>query len=207
MTMRIGEPAIFEDDVKFPGGVSTKFARTQFEQEAGKVFVVPLTALRVHDAFQTNLPGTAASDDLGLIGTAFGTSSPVVQTSDAKATTVTQYARFMFALPECYDDSETVTLRIFAGMDTTVSDGTATVDAVVYKVDGEGGIGSDLCATAATTINSLTNAAKDFTITASSLVRGDILDCRVAIAITDTATATAVLGEIGYIAFLLDIKA
>lgn len=207
MTTRVGEPVVFEDDVKFPGGVSTKFSRSQFSQETGAVFMVPLTSLRVHDAFQTNLPGTAAADDLGLIGTAFGTSSPVVQTSDAKTTTITQYARFMFALPECYDTAETVTLRIFAGMDTTVSDGTATVDASVYKVDGEGGIGSDLCATSATTINSLTNAAKDFTITAASLAPGDLLDVRVVIAITDSATGTAVLGEIGYIAFLLDIKA
>ena len=67
-------------------------------------------------------------------------------------------------------------------------------------------IATNLPATAATTINSLTFANKDFTITSSSLAAGDILDVRIAIAITDSATGTAVIGEIGAIEFLLDIR-
>ncbi len=191
---------------RFPGGVATEFARTQLAQEVNARYQVPLTDLRVHDAIQTVLPGTAASDDLGIIGTAFGTSSVVVRTSDAKATTVTQRARFQFVLPPEYEAGQTVVCRVFAGMDTTVSDGTATVDIECYEADGEGGISADLCATAAQSINSLTNANDDFTITATALEPGSVLDVRVTIAITDTATATAVLGEIGFIEFLLDIR-
>lgn len=199
---------VFQGTVNLAGGLASTIDRSSLTAETDKAFPIPLTSLRVHDAYQTNLPGTASSDDLGLLGTAFGTSAPTVVTSDAKATTVTQYARFEAMLPECYTAGDTVKIRIFAGMKTTVSDGTATVDLVVYKKTGDGGItGGDICATSATSINgSLTNSARDFTITASTLSPGDVLDCRVVIAITDSATGTAVIGEIDYLQLLCKIR-
>lgn len=199
---------VFQGVVTFAGSIATTFARSQLTQETLALFPIPLTSLRVHDAYQTVLPGTAATDDLGLLGTAFGTSAPTVVTSDAKATTVTQYARFEVMLPESYQAGETVVLRAFAGMKTTVSDGTATIDFSAYKKTGDGGItGGDIVSTAATSINgSTTNSARDFNVTASTLSPGDILDVRVAIAITDTATATAVIGEIDYLALACDIR-
>lgn len=199
---------VFQGSVTFAGGVTTTWDRSQSTQQTLAVFPIPLTSLRVHDAYQTVIPGTAASDDLGLLGTAFGTSAPTVVTSDAKATTVTQYARFEVMIPESYVTGETVVLRAFAGMKTTVSDGTATIDFSAYKKTGDGGItGGDIVSTSATTINgSLTNSARDFNVTASSLASGDILDCRVVIAITDAATGTAVIGEIDYLALCCDIK-
>lgn len=202
------EDVVFSGDVKFTGTISTTFDRTLLTEDALSPYPIPLTSLRVHDAYQTVLPGTAGTDDLGLLGTAFATSAPTVVTSDAKATTVTQYARFEVQMPAEYQAGESVKIRIFAGMKTTVSDGTATVDLVAYKKTGDGGItGGDICATAATSINaSTTNAARDFTITAATLSPGDILDCRIVIAITDTATGTAVIGEIDYIQLLCDVK-
>lgn len=204
----ITNDTIFQGTVNFTGGVTTKWDRSQMAQDDLAVFPIPLTSLRVHDAYQTVLPGTAASDDLALLGTAFGTSAPTVVTSDLKATTGTQYARFEAMLPECYQAGQTVVLRAFAGMKTTQSDGTATIDFVAYKKTGDGGItGGDIVATAATSINdSTTNSARDFQVTASTLSPGDILDCRVAIAITDSATGTAVIGEIDYLALCCDIK-
>lgn len=158
---------------------------------------IPLELLRVHDAFQTSLPTTAASDDLGLIIGTFGTDAVVVQTSDAKATSVTQRARFSYRLPMNYVDGEAISVVAYAGMKTTVSDGTATVDFEVYKKDDSTGlVGSDLVTTAATTINSLTASAKTFTIDPTGLNHGDELDIRVTIAITDGATGTAVIGRI-----------
>ena len=168
---------------------------------------VPLEMLRVHDAFQTNLPTTAASDDLGLIIGTFGTDAVVVQTSDAKATTVTQRARFSFRLPENYQTGEAISFVAFAGMKTTVSDNSATVDFEVYaKNTSTGLVGSDLVTTSATTINSLTAAAKEFAITPTSLVAGDELDVRVTIAITDGATGTAVIGRIMKLYALLSVR-
>ena len=57
--------------------------------------------------------------------------------------------------------------------------------------------GADKVTTAATTINSLTLTDKTYALSAGSLSPGDVLDVRITVAITDTATPTAVLGWIG----------
>lgn len=180
-------------------------ARTKLAEDALQSFVVKMTDLRVWDAVQTNLPGTAASDDLAIIGGTWGSATPMIKTSDAKATTVTQRARVQIQLPPEYVAGGDVRIRLHAGMGTTVSDGTATVDVEAYESNKEGGLGSDLVTTSATTINSLTLADKDFTLTSAGLAPGDWLDVRITIAITDSATVTAVLGVIGHITLLCDI--
>ena len=188
-------------------GVSPQTRASILKQDALAIFPVRLTGLRVWDAFHTNLPGTAATDDLALIGGTFGTSPPVVSAGDCKALGATsRYARFMVELPECYEAGETVTLSLSAGVVTTVASVSCTVDVECYELDKIGGIGSDLCSTAATTINSLVFAAKSFTITSSGLVAGDVLDIRITIAVNDAATVTAVTPTIAAIDLLCDIK-
>lgn len=181
-------------------------SRAEINQEALVVYAVPITELRVFDAMNTLLPGTSSADDLAISGGTFGTNSPKVTTGDVKASTITRYARFLFPLPAEYDDAETVTLRVSAGMETTVADTSATVDVECYRSDRETGIGSDLCATAAQSINSLTFGSKDFTITPTTLGTGDVLDVRLTVAVTDSATATAVIASIGAVELLLDIR-
>jgi hypothetical protein len=130
----------------------------------------------------------------------------MVQTGDCKTLTATRYARFMVRLPAEYDNAGTVTLRASAGMVTTVASTTATIDFEVYESNKTTGIGSDLCATAATTINSLTFGDKDFSITSAGLVAGDLLDVRVSIAVVDGATATAVIGAIGSLELICQVR-
>lgn len=202
------------DDVRISGnltikdtGIAAQTRATILKQEANAIIPIPLTGLRVWDAYQTNLPGTAATDDLALVGGTFATAPPVISAGDLKAAgATTRYARFQMQLPECYDAGETVTLRFSAGMVTTVADTSCTVDAQVYKLDKVTGIGADLCATAATTMNSLTFGNKDFSITSSGLTAGDVFDVRVAIACTDAASGTAVTPTIAAIDLLCDIK-
>jgi hypothetical protein len=91
-------------------------------------------------------------------------------------------------------------------MVTTVASSSCTVDVECYKIDKITGIGSDLCATSATTINSLVFSAKAFTITPSGLTAGDVLDVRLTIACNDAATGTAVTPTIAGIDLLCDIK-
>jgi hypothetical protein len=91
-------------------------------------------------------------------------------------------------------------------METTGASASATLDVEVDKSDRAAGLGSDLCATAAQTINSLTFANKDFTITPTGLSAGDVLDVRLTVTVTDSATATAVTASIGAVEFLVDIK-
>lgn len=187
--------------------ISAQTRATILRQDPNAIFPVPLTSLRVWDAYHTVLPGTAAADDLALVGGTFATAPPVVSAGDLKAAgATTRYARFQVQLPECYDAGQTVSLSIAAGMVTTVADVSCTIDAEVYKIDKTAGIGSDLCATAAVTINSLVMSAKVFAITPGSLAAGDVFDVRIAIACNDAATGTAVTPTIAAIDLLADIK-
>jgi hypothetical protein len=189
------------------GGVSAQTRTSILRQDANKRFPVNFGLLRTWDAFATNLPGTAASDDLAVVNGTWGTNPLLVQAGDLKAAgATTRYARFEVCLPECYDAAETVTINLWGGMKTTVADTTCTVDLEVYKRDKISGISSDLCTTSATTINSLTFAEKTFTVTASSLSAGDVLDVRMAIACNDAATGTAVIPTIAAIDLVCDIK-
>jgi len=170
-------------------------------------FTVPWTAWRVWDAMQTNLPGTPLTDDLGLVGGTWASASPSLRTEDLKAAGATaSYARAQIPLPAEYETGQSVTLRFHAGMITTVSDTTATLDVVCYETDEESGISADICATAATTINSVVLADIDFTITPTALTAGDLLDVRIHTAINDGATATAVIGCIGAVKLLCDVR-
>lgn len=182
-----------------------ELTRANHVQDSAVEFPLLLTDGRVHDS-GAMLPTTAASDDLGIgVGT-LGTQDFYLTTSDAKATTVTQYARFQVQVPYDYDAGETVQIVVNGEMDTTVSDTTATVDLEVYKSDLDGTVGTDICATAAQSINSLTAADKTFTVTAASLNPGDLLDVRVTIAITDSATGTAVIGRVNSMRLVIDCR-
>lgn len=206
--------AIKLEDVSITGdlsigstNISAQERLSILRQDANAIFPVNFALLRVHDAFATNLPGTAASDDLGLSSGTFGTSPMVITGGDMKALgATTRYARFQVELPECYDSAETVSISMEAGMVTTVADASCTIDLQCYKLDKAAGIGSDLCVTAAMTMNSLVFSTKTFAITSSGFEPGDVLDVRIAITCTDAATATAVIPTIGAIDLLCDIK-
>lgn len=188
-------------DSPTPGGwpdiESARFFPTFFN---GGEITIPLTDLRTWDSPAANSPAAATSDDLGLIAGTFLTSAPTVQTSDGKATSVTQKARFKFPLNFDITAIQSLKVRINAGMLTTISDTTATVDVQMVR---EAAPTTDLITTAATSINSLTAADKDFTATITALAAGDILDCVVTIAIVDAATATAVIGKINTISLVI----
>ncbi len=182
-------------------------ARAKLEQNTVVPFVINLTDCRIYDAFHTNLPGAGATDDLGLIGGVSGTNSPTLQTGEARTLGSTNFkCRFLTKLPAEYDNGQTVEIRIHGGMKTTIADTSATVDVSCYESNKEEGISADLCTTSALSINSLTDADLDFTITATDLATGDVLDVLVTLNVNDAATGTAVIGMIGSIELLCDIK-
>lgn len=182
-------------------------ARTKLALDSLAIFPVDLAVLRVHDAFQTTLPGTSAADDLGVYGGTFGTSSPSIKTYDVKALgALSIRARWVQELPAEYEAAATVNIRCRGGMVTTIADVSCTVDIEAYRLDEDGAVGSDLCAIAAQSINSLAKANKDFTITATTLGPSDRLDVRVTVAVNDAATATAVIAELSRIALMCDIR-
>lgn len=190
------------------GGILPALPRASITQEDYAEYPVPLENLRVWDAFATTLPGTSSADDLGIYTGTWAAGAPYCATSDMKTLgSVTRYARFMAQLPPEYVAGESVRIRISAGMLTTVAGVAATLDLEVYRVDRDTTIGgSDLCATAAQSINSLTFADKDFELSTSTLNPGDWLDCRIALLVNDAATGTAVIGAIGAIELMCDIQ-
>lgn len=206
MTVTFTEDVLFQKNVLILG-TKPELNRSRLVQDNLAKYAIPWTAWRVFDAFHTNLPGTPLTDDLGLVGGTWATNPPSIQTEDLKAAGATNnYARCMVTLPPEYVSGETVVLRFHAGMKTNVADSSATLDCVAFESDLEDGLSADLVTTAATTMNSLTDVDIDFTLTASSLVAGDILDLRIQTAINDGATGTAVIGFIGAAWLLCDIK-
>lgn len=195
-------------NLQYTGSLLPGVARSGLTQDTSQSYQLPWVDFRVWDAVQTNLPGTAASDDLALIGGTFGTGVPSIQTGDLKAAgSTSRYARVQFQLPPEYVTGTAVVLRLHAGMITTIAGTAATADVECYKSGKEAAVsGSDLCTTSATTINSLTFADKDFAITGTGLVAGDWLDIRLTVLVNDAATVTAVIGCIGSAEMLLTIR-
>jgi hypothetical protein len=168
--------------------------------------VVPLTQARVWDATQTNLPATPASDDLGIITGTWGTNPVRITAGDVKALgSTTRRLYLAIPIPANYEDGQTIQLRIRAKMETTVADTSCTIDAEAY-VGSDGSLGSDLVTTPATSMNSLSAANYDFTINATGVDPGDLLEVRLSIASNDAATATAVTPAIYSISLLCDTR-
>ena len=201
-----GDSIFVPGDITYSGSLVPGVTRADIAQQDLQPYSVPVTRMRVHDNLSSLLPSTAAADDLGIDGATFGTNSPSLITSDSKAASTTQYARFQFEMPVEYTSGQSVRVELAAGMVTTVADTSATVDVQAYESDNAGGIGSDLCSTAATSVNSLTQSDNQFVIDGTALVAGDVLDIRVAAAIVDGATGTAVKLRIGRTKVLVDIK-
>jgi len=201
-TMRVPDATVTDAAV----APTAAIARSKLALDSFQPYSIDLLTLRIWNAITTFL-STAGSDDLGIpSAVTFGTATPTVITSDAKAASITQYARFLFVIPIEWDTGSTLQIAINAGMDTTISDTSATIDVEAYASDGFGGVTSDHVTTAAQSINSLTPATKTFNLNTSGLAPGSTLDVRVAIAIVDGATATAVTGVIGKIDMLCDVK-
>lgn len=178
--------------------------RSNIVQEDLVEYPISLDRFRVHDAFQTLLPGTPLTDDLGLSTNTFGTDSPTLDTEDHKAAgAVNNFGRAQVVIPPEYVAGQSITLRVNAGMVTTVSDTTATLDVEAYR---KAAPSVDICATAAQSMNDLAAADLDFVITPTNVVVGDTIDIRLTTAINDGATGTAVIGRINSAKLLLDIK-
>lgn len=189
-------------------GSLPSYARTYLVQENEAEHNIDFVLWRKWDDFAALLPAASSSDDLGLYTGTWGTDVPYIATDDLKnAGATNKRAGFKVQLPPWYVAGETVKLRFMAGMKTTVASSSATIDAEAYLTDEFGLVsGSDLVTTAATTINSTTQANKEFLLTSTSLTPGDEIYVRVTVAVNDSGTGTAVIGKIGKASLLLDIK-
>lgn len=201
---------IVSGDIRLNGSLTPAISKANILALAElQPFPIPLTDFRVWDAMETALPGTPATDNLGLVGGTFGTATPSLRTEDLKTLGATNNrARVLVQLPWDYQAGQSVTIRFKAGMITTVAGTTATLDCEAYRLqdDPDNAIGSDLVTTAATTMNSLVFSDIDFVLTPTSLSAGDILDVRVTTAVSDGASGTAVIAGITSVKLLADVR-
>ena len=206
--------AVVNGNLHVTGSISPLKARSSvLAQVALQAFPIPLTAFRTFDAMGTPLPSAGGNDDLGIVGGTHGTNTPSLQTQDHKAvaTPTLNYGRVLVQLPWNYVAGSSVTLRFMAGMITNVADQAATtsLDVAVFEQedDPDDSIGSDLyTGLALTAVNSLSFANQDFSLTATALLPGDILDVLVTTAVDDDATGTAVIMGISWAHLLCDVR-
>jgi len=185
------------------GAAAIGTLRAAMSQDDNAVYAVPLTDCRTWDNLAVNIPATAANDDLALITGTAGSAAPQIEGADFGGTTESKKTAFQFALPVEYVAGESITLRVKAKM-KVVADTSCTLDANVYR---QAAPTTDICATAAQSINSATATNKDFTITPTDCAPGDLLTVILTVAGTDAGNAapdiTAVLEKIE---MLLDVK-
>lgn len=165
-----------------------------------RTYSIPLTDCKVWDSGAA-LPTAATGDDLGLdFGAGVSaTVSPVLSTGDIKTASSTRYAAFPIILPDRYETERGLQFKIYAGAKTTVADTSMNLDLQVFLSDGDGTANADIIATSAQNMNSLTAATYTFECTETGLDPGDNLWGLLSIAYVDSASGTAVIGQIGKI--------
>lgn len=95
---------------------------------------------------------------------------------EAISETEVSVSYFQLVLPECYVSGGDVTIRIPCKIDGAGTNNGSTVDLSVYE-QASGAVGGDICATAAQTFAAKSTwYNKDFVITATDLIAGDILN-------------------------------
>lgn len=149
-------------------------------------------------------------DDLRLVTGTWGVDpGPYVGTPDVKATSGTRRAVCFLAVPPDYESTQSLTLRLFAGMLTTVADTSCTIDVEAWRIDRDATLGAaDLIdpASVALTMNSLVASAKDFNVLPTTLAAGDVIAVRVSIAYVDAATVAAVIAAVWQAELLADLR-
>ena len=116
---------------------------------------------------------------------------------------------FQFTLPPEYVPGGAISIRAAAGIvlagDASLT--SATIDFSAYKQAVDGTVGSDLVTTAATAITTAFGN-KDFVVTPTGLVPGDVLVVKMTTSVVEAATGTgAANSRIARLQMLLGVKA
>jgi len=184
-------------------GVSVTDSSGQVKSGTGTAVTptsIPAHEWRKTDGVTVNA-ATAASTNFGVVYGTDGTDFPHLETIDSKNATTAVVSRVIVKLPANYVAGSAITIRARCGMKTTVASnsGSTTIDFSAYSNSGVANAGSaDLVTTNAQSINSLTAANYDFTVTPTGLVAGQDLHIKMTLTVTDSATGTAVIGTVNH---------
>ncbi len=179
--------------------------RASMLQEDLAIYNVPFTEFR-KAADNTLLPTASDATSMAHVVGTFGTSSPMLTSTAGAGASTSETARVSLVLPVEYVAGETVTLRVHCRTsDLAVT--SSTLDAEAYESDTEGGVSAALISASPENINSASWVDKDFTVTPTALVAGDILDILLTAAINDGGGGgDGAIVQIGAVQLLLDIK-
>lgn len=198
------------DDIEVlcsPAAILGSIARTALTEDALAEYGIPLASLQATGTgAQLGASAGTPSGAMGLTIGTHGSATPKVVGEAASNNSKTNYSRFQFVLPAEYVTGGDIKLGVYCrtGGELAVS---STIDAECFLSDDEAGVtGSDLCATAAQSINTATWAEKLFTITGTSRVAGDVLDIELTGVANDTGGTANKAIEIGRVSMYLDIK-
>ena len=183
-------------------------ARSTLAQEDLVRYTVPLREASVSWSDGTRLPVDSALYGVAYCSGTLGTDWPTLQWKDqGGAVTWKPYAcAFVCTLPAEYVAGSGVLVRVWGKMLGAVADGSATVAIVAYKSSRDGACGSNLCVTAAQTVNSLASAQRDFAVTSTALAPGDQLRLVLTVAGGDTANAAPMIPCVTCVEVLLSVK-
>lgn len=181
--------------------------RSEFKLEPNAVYAIPVEQWRKWNDMAVNLLVTAADDDLELTTGTLGTDFPSIGTGDLdSAGATTRYAAVTISLPPEYEPAGALKIRVIVANKTNIPDTSSTVDIEAYPSDEDATASSDLVSTSALSIQNLTFANKDFTLTPTDLNPGDEIHIRIAIAVNDASTGNPVLTVVAKVALLCSIR-
>jgi hypothetical protein len=169
-------------------------------EDALAVYGIPVNAIMAADGAPLAVAETAGDHFLNL-----GTNTINLRGEEAISETETSVSYAQFVLPAEYVAAGDVTIRVRCKIEGAGTDNASSVDLSVYK-QADMAVGGDICATAAQNFAAKSTwYSKDFSITATGLVAGDVLIIKLTTAVVESAgSALAFYAE--PIKVLADVK-
>ena len=178
--------------------------RANLTEDALLAHGIPLTSVRGATGLSLTATETAGGFNLDI-----STNVLLLKGEITDNETEVSVCHAEYVLPDNYVAGGDITVRFRAALIKTgaPTNNGSTLDLEVYK-QGDGAVGSDLCATAAVTFAALdTWYNKDFTVTPTGLVAGDRLTFKITSSVIDSeAGAGTIICNIAAISVLADVK-
>jgi len=164
--------------------VAGTLTRADLTEEALAAYGIPVNQIMAADGAALAVAETAGDFFLSL-----GTNFVELRGEEANNETETSVGYIQFILPPEYVAAGDVKIRFRCQVDGAGTNGASTLDVEAFEMS-DGAVGSDICATVAESFAAKsTYYNKDFTITATDLVAGDILVIKVTAAVIESASS------------------
>lgn len=158
--------------------------RADLTEDALQPYGIPVAQIRAADGAALGITETDGDHFLAL-----GTNTIQLQGEEAVSETEESVSYWQFVLPPEYVAAGDVKVRVRCKVDGAGTDNASTVDVEAYE-QADGAVGADLCATAAQAFAAKSTwYDKDFTVTASGLVAGDVLNIKLTSSVIESGGA------------------